>query len=347
MGNEFRLYPASDDASFRRYFRGQAASGSYIFVDAPPEKEDNPTFVQIARLLGDNGLNAPRVYDVDFSAGYMMLSDLGDELYLDALQTGDKERTAGLYSAALTTLTKFSKVETSGLPVYSESVLRQEMDLFPDWFLAKQMGVSLQPDERRHLESVFQLMVTNALEQPLVFVHRDFHCRNLMITEENSPGIIDFQDAIKGPVTYDLVSLLKDCYWRFPRHEVVTRVKGYWQMLEPDVNFEHFMRWFDLMGLQRHIKCAGIFSRLHLRDFKSNYLHDIPLVMEYILEVCREYDEVSAFGQWLQARILPDLAVRLNTARPLTERRSKTTISTQPISEGPGSEGPGSEGDNP
>jgi hypothetical protein len=311
MDAEFRIWPVSDDASFRRYFRGGVTFNGFIYVDAPPEREDNRAFVRIARLLYNKGINTPIVYEADFSLGYLMLSDLGDELYLDEVRTGDVGRVAGLYDAALTTLKKFRDVDTTGLPLYSETVLRREMNLFPDWFLLKQMGIQLERTERKTLESVFELMVSNAIEQPQGFVHRDYHSRNLMITQENSPGIIDFQDAIKGPVTYDLVSLLKDCYWRLPREQVVRLVHGYWATLDLDVNANHFIRWFDLMGLQRHLKCAGIFSRLNLRDGKSNYLNDIPLVLDYILEVCEEYEETKAFGEWIRSRILPEMALRL------------------------------------
>ncbi len=312
----FRIVPASDDASFRRYFRGTVDSRSFIFVDAPPELEDSESFIRIAARIGDCGVQAPRVFGADLNQGFMMQSDLGDKLYLDVLTNQTEQSVSNLssvselYEAAFSALRKMKEIDCTDLPEYNEALLRNEMNLFADWFLEKQMKLTLEDSERETLESVFKLLVDNAIQQPQVFVHRDYHSRNLMVTNDNSPGVIDFQDAVSGPVSYDLVSLLKDCYWRFPRDQVVSWTESHWRSLELDVDFIRFLRWFDLMGMQRHLKCAGIFSRLNLRDGKPAYLRDIPLVIDYILEVTDQYEDFTMLGDWIRGRILPDLSLR-------------------------------------
>ena len=317
LGPDFRIVPASDDASFRRYFRGTAAdkgeSVSYIFVDAPPDREDSRTFAKVASLLAGCQVLVPEVHRADFDQGYMMLSDLGDRLYLQELGQTGSEKTGLLYEAAFSALLKMRQIKCEDLPVYNELLLREEMNLFTDWFLSQQLKLSLTDEEIARIDAVFRLLVLNATEQPQCFVHRDYHSRNLMLAAENNPGVIDFQDAVFGPVTYDLVSLLKDCYWRFPRSQVVAWVRAYWRTLEPPIDFAGFLRWVDLMGAQRHLKCAGIFSRLHLRDGKAGYLRDIPLVLDYLLEVCDIYPQLSEFGGWIRQRIMPVLASSLKT----------------------------------
>ena len=312
------LEPASDDASFRRYFRGSTQSGtgrrsdsvkdqSLIFVDAPTEFEDSRPFIRIAGVIRDAGLGAPDVIEHDIELGFMMLTDLGQTLYFDRLKDGHSEEVERLYQDAFDALTKMQKIDIE-LPHYDEALLRTEMALFPEWFLQQQLAfVDYDPDL---LASVFKLMVDNALDQPSVFVHRDYHCRNLMVTSNSNPGVIDFQDAVRGPITYDLVSLLKDCYHRFPVEKVEIWVEQYRQRLVECGLLENapppvFLRWFDLMGFQRHLKCAGIFSRLHLRDGKVRYLGDIPLVLRYMLDVCYRYDELKGFGDWLKREIMP------------------------------------------
>ena len=313
---------ASDDASFRRYFRYQAQPHGYIFVDAPPDREDSKPFVSIAKHLADAGLNAPEVYAVDYELGFMMLSDLGNTLYLSVFEGSEEGSEEGgkpapegghesLYQDALEAIYAMQFIAAE-LPVYDRSRLQQEMDLFPDWFLKKQLRLSLSGEEMEMLNAVFELMIGNALEQPQFFVHRDYHSRNLMVTRPGYPGIIDFQDAVKGAVTYDLVSLLRDCYLKLPSEEVTRWVNEFRCMLLDNGRIEEvdeitFRRWFDLMGLQRHLKCAGIFSRLNLRDGKPGYLGDIPQVVSYMVEVCREYKELHRFGNWLSEVVEPKL----------------------------------------
>ena len=313
VSSDFCVIAASDDASFRRYFRGETEMGSFIFVDAPPEREDCQTFEKISELLVDIGINAPRVYQADFAEGFMMLTDLGNQLYLDVLKSHDVELIGRLYAEAFSVLRKMAHISCAELPRYDEIRLQEEMNLFPGWFLTQQLSLSLSENENQMLEKVFGFLIESAIEQPQVFVHRDYHSRNLMVVTGDNPGVIDFQDAVSGPVTYDLVSLLKDCYWRFPRNQVVDWVETYRQDSSLDVGAEEFLRWFDLMGLQRHLKCVGIFSRLNLRDGKPDYLKDIPLVIEYILEVCDIYIEGAEFADWLRSHVIPHLALRMKS----------------------------------
>ncbi len=306
VSSGFSLQPASDDASFRRYFR-YSGDISFIFVDAPPEMEDSRPFVHVAGLMRKAGLNVPVVLDSDLDQGFMMLTDLGSTLYLDRLAMDSAVEIERLYRDAFISLVRLQRIESS-LPLYDENLLRSEMDLFPNWFMGRKLGI--ENHDTILLEQIFKLMVENAQAQPQVFVHRDYHCRNLMVTEDNNPGIIDFQDAVVGPVTYDLVSLLKDCYHKFPRNQVEKWVEGFRQRLLDDgrlhnIGAQEFMRWFDFMGFQRHLKCAGIFSRLQLRDGKDRYLADIPLIIHYMIEVCECYEELSRFGYWLNEEILP------------------------------------------
>lgn len=312
------LVPASDDASFRRYFRFQKGAHQFIFVDAPPEAEDSRSFVAISKYLTRAGLNAPVVYAVDYGLGFMMLSDLGDNLYLSAIEADEArgvDEAHSLYKDALDALCSMQSIR-SDLPDYDAALLQLEMDLFPDWFLSKELRLGISGDEKKMLGDVFQLMVENALQQPQVFVHRDYHSRNLTVVDENNPGILDFQDAVQGAVTYDLVSLLRDCYYKLPREEIEHWVYYFRSLLIEkrrieSVDKDLFMRWFDLMGLQRHLKCAGIFSRLHLRDGKPGYLSDIPLIIRYMKEVCADYDDLNSFGVWLSETVEPRLNVEL------------------------------------
>jgi N-acetylmuramate 1-kinase len=310
---EFRLRPASDDASFRRYFRGSTPATSFIFVDAPPYQEDSRPFIAVSRLLAEAGLAVPVVYHVDLDLGFMMLTDMGDSLYLGALAEGDEARSARLYDAALTALLQMQKVPLMGLPEYDAGRLGQEMHLFTDWFLPKQLGLAASVAEKRLIADVFDRLIVSAMEQPQVFVHRDYHSRNLMILPGHSPGILDFQDAVAGPATYDLVSLLRDCYHRLPPAIVASRVEAFRVRaidagILPHVEADAFRRWFDWMGMQRHLKVAGIFSRLNLRDGKPRYLADIPLVVDYLKEVADHYDEFTDFSNWLDERVLPLVA---------------------------------------
>ncbi len=308
FGDRLCLKPVSDDASFRKYYRYADTRHSFIFVDAPPDKEDSRPFVAVSSALVSAGINAPVVHDSDLDAGFMMVSDLGDDLYLPFLRNGDPGVDA-LYDDALSTLLDMQLVD-AGVPEYDDTLLQSEMMLFPDWFLARNLGITFSAAESAMFRDLCDSLLDNANDQPRVFVHRDYHSRNLLVVEGHRPGVIDFQDAVRGPVTYDLVSLLKDCYHRLsPAH--VDRFVGDFRsrLVEegrmPPVGEEKFRRWFDLMGMQRHLKCAGIFSRLSIRDGKHGYLDDIPLVLGYLSETAASYPEFAGFGDWLEDTVLP------------------------------------------
>lgn len=297
------IAPASADASFRRYFRITDNENTFIVMDAPPEKEDCKPFIHIAQLLLSYGLNVPKILQQDLEQGFLLLSDLGTTVFLSELNNDTVDE---MYAAAMKSLLLLQNHELPDLPAYDETLLRTELALFPDWYLEKHLNIKLNNEQKDVLEQTFTALVKNALEQPQVCVHRDYHSRNLMVNEQNpqQPGVIDFQDAVIGAVTYDLVSLLKDCYISWPREKTETWVKHFHVQAESlgivsNVSFEEFLRWFDLMGLQRHIKVAGIFSRLYHRDGKEGYLNDIPLTMEYIYDVLEHYSEFKPFQNLL------------------------------------------------
>ncbi len=310
--NQYRIEPVSDDASFRRYFRVTPAGDtpSLIVMDAPPDKEDTAPFVEIAARLREVGVNAPRVHARDDQRGFLLLDDFGDRRYLDEL---DEARVERLYGDALGALSVMqSCVSTAGLADYDEGLLRGEMALFRDWLLERKLGIAVDADEARLLEQAFDALVANALEQPQVFVHRDYHSRNLMRLERANPGVLDFQDAVRGPVTYDLVSLLRDCYIRWPRERVDDWAWGYFDLavqsgILRESHERSFQRWFDLMGMQRQLKAAGIFARLDRRDGKPGYLADIPRTLGYLVEVAPDYAELAPLGEWIETRVLPAL----------------------------------------
>lgn len=289
------IQPASADASFRRYFRIANEGKTYIVMDAPPEKENCLAFIAIATLFLEFGLNVPVILAQDTQQGFLLLSDLGDTVFLSELNNDSAD---SMYRSAMDALLLLQKHKTPSLPDYDEALLRNELALFPDWYLKKQLGLTLNLQQDEVLQQCFDILVSNALEQPQVCVHRDYHSRNLMINneDENKPGIIDFQDAVIGAVTYDLVSVLKDCYIDWPREKVETWVSYFHRQAEElaiikNVSEAQFLRWFDLMGLQRHLKVAGIFSRLKHRDGKTGYLKDIPRTMSYVHDVVSRYAE--------------------------------------------------------
>ena len=303
----YEIAPASSDASFRRYFRVTFNGESRIAMDAPPQKEDSRPFVHVGRLLFQAGLNVPQILNEELEQGFLLLSDLGSLPYLDALSADSVER---LYGDALEALAQMqASVPADGLPPYDEQLLQQEMALFPDWFLTTHLGLELNEAQQQLLQQTFRMLADNALAQPQVFVHRDYHSRNLMVCEHN-PGILDFQDAVHGPVTYDLVSLLRDCYIAWPREQVEGWVRAYHDTaLERGIigspMGEQFLRWFDLMGIQRHLKAIGIFARLNHRDGKPGYLNDIPRTLGYVEEVSSRYPELTGFASFIAGRVRP------------------------------------------
>lgn len=292
---EYSLTPVSGDASFRRYFRFISNELRYIAVDSPPDKENNDAFVNVTHLLAAEGLHVPHIHYSSLDFGFFLLTDFGDELLLNILNENNVDT---LYKKALDTLLIIQQTDASNLPLYDEILLRQEMELFREWFLTKHLSYKLNNTEQNLLDTTFTTLANNALQQPQVFVHRDYHSRNLMNIEGAYPGIIDHQDAVKGPITYDLVSLLRDCYISWPDEKVKNLAirfhknlvkKNILQNIDPDT----FMKWFDLMGIQRHLKAIGIFSRLNIRDNKPNYLPDIPRTLNYIKAVGENYSETE------------------------------------------------------
>lgn len=309
----FSMQPASNDASFRRYFRVFLGEQTWVAMDAPPDKEDCIPFIQIARMLTDHGVHAPEILHQDLDRGFLLLSDLGSTWYLDVLndQTVD-----ALYGDALDTLLHMQTIEVSdqALPAYDEALLTREMDLFRDWFLAD--FLEIQPD--LSLDSVWDALIQSALDQPKVFVHRDYHSRNLMHLADRNPGVIDFQDAVHGPLTYDLASLLRDCYIAWPDAKVYGWVETVRQSCieagrVSDCSAETFRRWFDLMGVQRHLKAIGIFARLYLRDGKPGYLKDMPRTLNYILNLQGRYQELEPLLDFIRTHdVVAKLHLRLD-----------------------------------
>ena len=313
---DLRLDAISGDAGFRRYFRVVGSEPAMLAVDSPPQTEKNQAFCHIAQLFRQRGIHAPQIYAVDYDCGFLLIEDMGDVLYKPLLeqskQDGQQAHVA-LYSQAEHCLLKMQTIPSAdaGLVAYDAEKLQQEMDLFPEWFVKRLLQQETSTAIAERLRQVNQLLIQSALAQPQVVVHRDFHCRNLLQVQNNSPGVIDFQDAVIGPVTYDLVSLYRDCYIRWPDAQVTQWALDYRkqclkQHVIPNVSETEFLRWFDWMGLQRHLKVLGIFARLYLRDDKPGYLRDLPLVMHYTLSVAKKYPAFSEFVSWFESDLLPE-----------------------------------------
>ena len=322
------IAPASADASFRRYFRitleaPHDGERTLIAMDAPPPMEDCRPFVHVAKLLLDAGVHAPRVLAQDLARGFLLLTDLGTVTYLEALDTrsmdrsesasplggsaqrGDHiQRAHALYLDAIDALVRWQKASREGeLPPYDEKLLRRELDLFPDWYLAKHLGIAIDAAQRDALERAFRLVLDNNLAQARVYVHRDYHSRNLMLSAPN-PGVLDFQDAVYGPITYDLVSLLRDAYVAWDEERQLDWAVRYWERaraasLPVDPDFSAFWRDFEWMGVQRQLKVLGIFARLCHRDGKAGYVADMPRVMTYLRAACRRYDALDPLTRLL------------------------------------------------
>lgn len=300
------LEPVSGDASFRRYFRARGETGSWIAVDAPPEHEDCEPFIAIAQGWLAQGVPVPRVIASDLDQGFMLLDDFGDQLLLSVL---DERSVEAHYTQALELLRQIQRTTNPQLPPYDRVMLAREMALFPEWFLTRLLGLELSEDEYKLIGLMARLLIESAQSQPQVSVHRDYHARNLMLREDGGIGVIDFQDAVQGPVTYDLVSLLRDCYIDWTDEQVRFWSEAFRQRLlkdgieagEPGL----FQQQFDLMGMQRHLKVLGIFSRLWLRDGKEGYLDDLPRTLSYVYRASARYEELDTFTRWLEQRVIP------------------------------------------
>ncbi|MHB1352071.1 MAG: aminoglycoside phosphotransferase family protein [Thiobacillus sp.] len=289
------IAPASADASFRRYFRVTAKGRDYIVMDAPPAHEDCGPFIAVARLFGDAGVHVPEVLAQDLNQGFLLLTDLGHTTYLSALNEGTARE---LYLAANDALIRIQLASGPGvLPDYDRALLTRELMLFPEWYVTRHLGVTMKDDQKAILDTVFERLLANNLAQPQVYVHRDWHSRNLMVSDPN-PGILDFQDAVYGPITYDLASIYRDAYVQWDEEQQLDWVIRYWEKaraarLPVRQDFGDFWRDFEWMGAQRHLKVLGIFARLYHRDGKDGYLKDMPLVMHYLRSVCGRYDELK------------------------------------------------------
>lgn len=305
------MTPASSDASFRRYFRLQISGKSFIAMDAPPPQEDCLPFVRIAGYLEAMGLNAPQIVEADLERGFLLLSDLGATQYLQRLNA-DPAAADKLYADAIFALLAMQSrgaAYQAQLPPYDAELLEFELALFHDWLCGAHLGIRFSKDEEGHWQDICSVLIQNALDQPQVFVHRDYHSRNLMVTNDHNPGILDFQDAVEGAFTYDLVSLLKDCYIKWPASQVQVWAQQFYSELDADtraqVSMQQFTRYFELMGVQRQLKAAGIFARLQHRDGKSGYIADIPRCLSYIVEIAPRYDELAFLVDVIESRVLP------------------------------------------
>lgn len=306
------IRPASSDASFRRYFRVSYHGVSRIVMDAPPDKEDCRPFMTVAAALQRLGLNVPQVLAANLEHGFLWLTDLGTCQYLNALTTAT---VADLYRDAMAALVQLAQADSSWgasfLPRYDQALLHREMGLFREWFLGIHLGIVLTADEEDVLQTAFDHLAANALAQTQVWVHRDYHSRNLMVTHPHNPGILDFQDAVIGPVTYDLVSLLRDCYITWPPSQVDAWVRAHHARLTAEgvlagVSADEFLHHFDLMGVQRHLKAIGIFARLKHRDGKAAYLQDIPRTLGYVQAMCERHQALAALGALLQRHVISE-----------------------------------------
>lgn len=331
------LEMVSGDASFRRYFRATIEGKTWVVMDAPPDKEDSSGFVAIAQYWLSQGIPVPEIHHYDLELGFLLLSDLGDDVLLASLYsqrpnskgssaeaTVEPNPIAGdhYYGLAMQTLIEIQAVgpdENYILPPYDAELLQREMALFPDWLLEKKLDLTLSQSERNMLTESFNFLAESALAQPQVPVHRDYHARNLMVLGDGSLGVIDFQDAVFGPMTYDLVSLLRDCYIVWPDEKVDQWCQQYYGLLQAQAEEQaglsydwlQFKAWFDLMGMQRHLKAAGIFARLSLRDGKHGYLDDIPRTVGYLVRVSQGYSELNEFNSFLVTKVQPMIAKKL------------------------------------
>jgi len=315
-----RLLPASSDASFRRYFRVHRGGSTQIAMDAPPEREALDAWLRVARILAATGVHVPPVIAVDAEQGFVLIGDLGKQHYLEALGEGaDPEP---LYEAAIAALVQMQSggaALASELPAYDRALLLREMELFTEWFVGRHLGLAPAATQRRTIAEAFDWLCDEALAQPVVLVHRDYHSRNLLVRADGNPGIIDFQDAVRGPVTYDLVSLLKDCYIVWPARRLNGWLDRYRERaaaagIDVGVDRAQFLHWFDTMGLQRHVKVLGIFARLWHRDGKPGYLSDLPRVLDYTIAVTSALPALAAFDEYLRGEVVPAFAAAARRA---------------------------------
>lgn len=303
------------DAGFRKYFRIKTNNLTYIGVDAEPTKSNNLAFIQISKTIINRGINAPEVIYQDEQQGFFCLTDFGDCLLSDVVNNDNMYSLYKNAIDALIELLSIEKVTDYPLPIYDDKFVATELAIFSDWLLVEHLNITLDNLEKEQLKACFKLLIDNAAEQPRYFMHRDYHSRNLMIVKgdvnKHGIGVIDFQDAVSGPITYDIVSLLRDCYIKWPSVNVETMfsyfIESVSQRFNLNITEAQWQRWFDLMGIQRHVKASGIFARLHHRDNKNGYLADIPLTLSYIVEVCVKYPELEFLHSLILNTVFPAL----------------------------------------
>ena len=309
-----QLTALSGDAGFRCYFRFSLNGNSYIAVDAPADKSNNAAFVFMQQKLSKQNILVPEIIAVDLSLGFFCLADFGETLLADILTSENMVKT---YQKAIDILPHIQLAlphKTIELPHYNQAFVELELNIFPEWLLAEHLSITLTDNEQQQLKHLFSILAENMLSQPQVLVHRDYHSRNIMVLETGELGIIDFQDAVIGPITYDIVSLLRDCYLKWPDENVTLLLSNYISTIAKQYSLTHipleqWQRWFDLTGIQRHIKASGIFARLHHRDNKSGYLNDIPLTLSYIVEISHKYPELAFIHQLLLEKVLPAMEI--------------------------------------
>lgn len=314
LPSQFSLSPLAGDASFRRYFRVHKDNETFVVMDAPPNKENSRPFIAIAKAFAKQGIKVPAILAADIDLGFLLLTDLGDRLYLTELHNGSVNN---LYDRALAIIPQIQTcawVPDWNLPRFGEEIIVRELQLFPQWFLQKHLNLELDQNTQTMLGNAFAYLIQQANNQPQVCVHRDYHSRNLLCLANDDVGVLDFQDAVWGPITYDAVSLLRDCYIAWPLADVMRWVGHYYDNcvatgLLKNISKDQFIAWFDLMGIQRHLKVLGIFARLYHRDGKGLYLSDIPRILKYVIDVSENYTELKSLRQFLQASVLTQMQV--------------------------------------
>ena len=295
---EYDISIASADASFRKYYRLKKEDKSVLLMDSSLEKESLTPFLDVTKRLKNVGVNVPEIYEQNLSLGYLILEDFGDTHLLSQLNAANFKT---LYKQAIDEIITMQEADATGLPLYDKAFLHFEMELMQEWYLEKKLGLTLTQTQQTLVEKALQNIANTVLEQPQnIFVHRDYHSRNIMLTSSSKLGIIDYQDAMNGALTYDLVSLLKDCYIAFKRSDIEELALYFRDKKGLNVSDAEFLRWFDFMGMQRHIKVLGIFSRLHLRDGKDGYLKDIPLTRKYVIDTAKRYDATKELAAFLE-----------------------------------------------
>ncbi len=296
----YSLEIASADASFRKYYRLTKGDESVLLMDSSLEKESLSPFIDVTQRLLHVGVNAPEILEKNLDDGFLIIKDFGNTHYLNVL---DEKNFKTLYSKAIECILEMQKADATALPIYDKEFLHVEMNLMRDWYLQKRLNLTLSDSQEELIKTTLNSISDVVLEQPQgLFVHRDFHSRNIMLTDDGTIGVIDYQDAMCGAVTYDLVSLLKDCYIEYPSEDIQRLALEFRDKANLHVDDETFIKWFDFMGLQRHIKVLGIFSRLYLRDGKDGYLKDIPLTLKYVIETASRYDETKELAEFLKAK---------------------------------------------